>query len=334
MAKQANTMMIGGFVVIAVFLLAISIVLFGSGKFFKQTEEFVLHFDTSIKGLSVGAPVLFNGVMVGTVTKIIMVSDHDKLEYTTPVYVEIEPDRVQIMDGSERLDPYDMLPRLIDKGLRGVLTLQSLITGQLMIELGYHPDTPVSLKHSTERVPEIPTIQSTTERLFQILQQSDFKGMLNNLENALSGIDSLVNNQELTDIFHSIRLAADNVKDVSGKINTHVDPLAQKIDDTLTDSRKLINNLDHQLEPIGDDLKKTFGDFDKLILTANADLASLTDSIEKSLADFRGIASEDSPLIIKVEETLQNISAMVSSLQQLADYLERHPESLFRGKGK
>lgn len=334
MAKQANTMMIGGFVVIAVFLLAISIVLFGSGKFFKKTEEFVLHFDTSIKGLSVGAPVLFNGVKIGSVTKIVMIADHKNYEYMIPVYIAIEPDIVQIMDGTERMDPQDSLPRLIDKGLRGVLTLQSFITGQLMIELGYHPDTPVSLKHSTERVPQIPTIQSTTERLFQILQQSDFKGMLNNLENALSGIDSLVNNQELTDIFHSIRLAADNVKDVTGKINTHVDPLAQKIDDTLTDSRKLINNLDHQLEPISGDLKKTIDDFDKLILTANADLASLTESIEKSLADFRGIASEDSPFIIKVEETLQNISGMASSLQQLADYLERHPESLLRGRGK
>jgi hypothetical protein len=35
-----------------------------------------------------------------------------------------------------------------------------------------------------------------------------------------------------------------------------------------------------------------------------------------------------------VKETLQNISSMASSLQQLADYLERHPESLLRGKGK
>ena len=62
MAKQANRMMIGGFVVIAVFLLAASVAIFGSGKLFKQTEKFVLYFDGSIKGLNVGAQVLLQGV--------------------------------------------------------------------------------------------------------------------------------------------------------------------------------------------------------------------------------------------------------------------------------
>jgi paraquat-inducible protein B len=59
MAKQANRMMIGGFVVIAVFLLAASVVIFGSGKFFQKTNKYVMYFDGSIKGLEIGAPVLF-----------------------------------------------------------------------------------------------------------------------------------------------------------------------------------------------------------------------------------------------------------------------------------
>ena len=58
MAKQANRMMIGGFVVLAVFLLAASIVVFGSGRFFKKTELYVMYFEGSVKGLSVGAPLL------------------------------------------------------------------------------------------------------------------------------------------------------------------------------------------------------------------------------------------------------------------------------------
>ena len=62
MAKQANRMMIGGFVVLAVAILAASLVVFGSGKFFKKTNKYVLYFDESIKGLNVGAPVLFQGV--------------------------------------------------------------------------------------------------------------------------------------------------------------------------------------------------------------------------------------------------------------------------------
>ncbi|MEJ2477293.1 MAG: MlaD family protein [Desulfobacterales bacterium] len=70
MAKQANRMMIGGFVVAAVVLLAASLVVFGSGKFFKKTVKYILYFDGSVKGLSVGAPVLFQGVQIGSVASI------------------------------------------------------------------------------------------------------------------------------------------------------------------------------------------------------------------------------------------------------------------------
>ena len=86
MAKQANRMMIGGFVVIAVILLAASLVVFGSGKFFKKTNEYVLYFDGSVKGLSVGAPVLFQGVQVGSVTSISIHADMKDLQGGYPGY--------------------------------------------------------------------------------------------------------------------------------------------------------------------------------------------------------------------------------------------------------
>ena len=75
MAKQANRMMIGGFVVLAVIIMAASLVVFGSGKFFKKTVKCVMYFDGSVKGLNVGAPVLFQGVQIGSVTSIILEVD-------------------------------------------------------------------------------------------------------------------------------------------------------------------------------------------------------------------------------------------------------------------
>lgn len=96
MAKQANRMMIGGFVVIAIGLLAASLVIFGSGKFFRKTNKYVLYFEESIKGLNVGAPVLFQGVQVGTVTGIMIMADFKKIKADIPVYIEIEPARFQV----------------------------------------------------------------------------------------------------------------------------------------------------------------------------------------------------------------------------------------------
>ena len=54
MAKQANRMMIGGFVVLAVIIMAASLVVFGSGKFFKKTNKYILYFDESVKRVECG----------------------------------------------------------------------------------------------------------------------------------------------------------------------------------------------------------------------------------------------------------------------------------------
>ena len=103
MAKQANRMMIGGFVVLAVIIMAASLVVFGSGKFFKKTNKYVLYFDESVKGLSVGAPVLFQGVQVGSVTSITLQADLVKMKTQIPVLIEIEPDRWKVRSRRKKL---------------------------------------------------------------------------------------------------------------------------------------------------------------------------------------------------------------------------------------
>ena len=103
MAKQANRMMIGGFVVLAVIIMAASLVVFGSGKFFKKTNKYILYFDESVKGLSVGAPVLFQGVQVGSVTSITLQADFVTMKTQIPVFIEIEPDRWKVRSRRKRL---------------------------------------------------------------------------------------------------------------------------------------------------------------------------------------------------------------------------------------
>jgi hypothetical protein len=78
MAKQANKTLIGGFVVGAVALIVAGVLVFGSGKFFQARNKYVLFFQGSLKGLNVGAPVLFQGVQVGSVIDITIEADAEK----------------------------------------------------------------------------------------------------------------------------------------------------------------------------------------------------------------------------------------------------------------
>ena len=329
MAKQANTTMIGGFVVIAVFIFAASVVILGSGKLFQRTESFVLYFDNSIKGLNVGAPVLLQGVQIGSVTNILIRANREDLTMSIPVFIQIRLDKFHVDETVQtQEDPAKNIARLADRGLRAVLSTQSFITGQLMIELDYYPDSPINLKNLDPEVPEIPTIPSTTERLFQNLQKID----LTRINNIIVGVDRLVNNPDLPEGLKSLRQTADEVRLLVGKLENYTGDVADNIDNTLSDTRTLVNNVNAQVQPLIQDMRQLIEHFDEVALNINKQLDGVAANLNESLVGIRGVVSEDAPLVIELEETLENISNMTDSIRQLADYLEQNPQALIRGK--
>ncbi len=309
MAKQANRIMIGGFVVVAVILMAASLALFSSGKFFKKTQKFVLYFNESIQGLEVGSPVLFEGVPVGSVIEITIIADPVKQQTEIPVVIEAELDRFKIRIAGQFEDPQKNMPRLIEKGLRGVLSMQSLITGKLLIEIDFFPGTPVNLKNINKSYTEIPTIPSTASKIGRALDKLDLEAVQKKLESALDGIAKLTNNPDLAASIGHLK-------------------------ETLRDARKLINRVDRQVDPLAKDTKKTVNDIGKLARNLDSRVGGVSTSLDKTLSSARGVISEDSPLIVELQNTLKEISAMSRSIRELADYLEQHPETLIRGKGK
>ena len=334
MAKQANTMMIGSFVVVAVFLLAASVVILGSGKLFKQTTNFVLYFDGSIKGLNVGSPVVLQGVQIGSVSSIVIHANRENLTMSIPVIIEIDSKRFYVEDTQTvQVGPEEVVAKLVDKGLRAVLSVQSLITGQLMIELDYYPDSPVNLKNPDTGYVEIPTIPSTTERLFQTLQKIDFVSLAGHVDNTLAGVDRLINNPDLFEGIKSSRQTVDEARQLVAKLDGSIDDVIANIENTLSDTRALVDNVDDQVQPLVNDLRQLIKHFDQVALSIDKQVGFVADSLNETLISARGVVSEDSPLVIQLEETLQNIASMTDSIRQLADYLEQHPESLLRGKG-
>jgi paraquat-inducible protein B len=311
MAKQANRMMIGAFVVLAVIIMAASLVVFGSGKFFQKTVKCVMYFNGSVKGLSVGAPVLFQGVPIGSVTSIVIDVNPAKLQILIPVFIEYEPQRFHLLSGSPHVqrNPRKTIPKLIERGLRAQLGMQSFITGQLDIELGFYPGTPVVLKHISKEYIEIPTIPSTTQKLASALEKLDLAEMEKHLESALDGIANLANNPNLPASLQGLK-------------------------ETLQDTRNLVIKVDRQVNPLTKASTKTVKDFGELARNLNGRVAGMTTGLDKTLSTARGTISQDSPLMVELQNALQELSRMSRSIRQLADYLDQHPESLIRGKQK
>lgn len=91
MAKQANKTVIGLFVVGAIILLVVALVVLGSGRFFKETHPYVAFFDGSVKGLSMGAPVMFRGVRIGKVEDFAVYYKRAKNKFKIPVLITLYP---------------------------------------------------------------------------------------------------------------------------------------------------------------------------------------------------------------------------------------------------
>jgi paraquat-inducible protein B len=84
----------------------------------------------------------------------------------------------------------------------------------------------------------------------------------------------------------------------------------------------IIKKIDEMpIKAIGDDLAKAIVELDATLASAKRTLSS---------AD-RLIAPE-SPLSAGLDSTLGEVSRAARALRGLADYLERHPEALLRGK--
>jgi paraquat-inducible protein B len=193
MSRKANKTVIGLFVVVALVLLIIGIVVFGSGTLFKRTNKFVLCFDGSVKGLSIGAPVTFRGVSIGVVKDISLIYDSKAGTIMLPVVVEIEHGRIK---GAPSFGELGGDKKMIALGLRGKLEVQSFLTGQLMISFDFYPDRPAELRGILKQYPELPTLPTSPD-IFELMNEMPIKEIAKNLEATVKGINRLVNSSDL-----------------------------------------------------------------------------------------------------------------------------------------
>ena len=306
MSKQANKTLIGAFVVGAVALAVAGVAIFGSGKLFTEVNKYVLYFDGSIKGLNIGAPVIFKGVKIGSVTDIKVRVEGKHLDnIRTPVFIVIESDRISKSSADPELQKFiataetgKVMDILVKRGMRAQQEMQSLVTGQLSIALDFHPDTPIALVGGDPKYMEIPTIPSTMEALTKTIEELPLKDLVDKAMLTVEGIERLVNSPDL-----------------KGSISA--------LHETLQNANKLVQNVDREVKPLISSVEKT----------SDAASAAL-EQAEKSLALTENVLAEDSPTLNELNKALRDISAAARSISALADYLQRHPESLLRGKGK
>ena len=316
MSKKANPTMVGMFVIGAVALVVAAVLIVAGDALLQDRRQFVAVFEGSVKGLRVGANVMFRGVRVGYVTDINVVIDEEQDYFFVPVVFETVPSSVQVLsDGELRHigsdDDRIGYEELIDRGLRAQLETESLLTGLLLIELELDPSKPAVYRAMDYNLPEIPTVPSGIQSMIRKVQtfaaeigdKVDFGEILQDLGSAIDGLDRFLN--------------SDDTQALTGTARTAL----QEFSETMRRTRTLVANADDKLGPMMEDLSPAIGA-----------LGETLEEAEKTLALVRHQLESDSEISFELTNTLRELKRAGRSVRVLADYLEQHPEALLKGK--
>lgn len=130
---------------------------------FKLSAEYVILVKDTVRGLHVGAPVEYRGLVIGEVISINSLDNNQDglLEqgYDIPVVISIQPGRVQQPDNATGLAFIRKQTSLwIEQGLRATLKTGNLLTGALFVDLQHYPDAPLLVTQRLQGYEVVPTM--------------------------------------------------------------------------------------------------------------------------------------------------------------------------------
>jgi len=325
MSKMANKSLIGAFVVGAIALAVISVIIFGSGKFFRKQLQFITFFQGSIKGLSVGSPVTFRGVKIGEVKNIHIQARPSDLTFQIPVLLEIDPSVIESVDPGAKIGakPYEQIQALIDKGLRAQLQSQSFVTGQLAVALDFYPDKPPVLVAQDKKYHEIPSVPTPIEELQKTIQDLNLKEFAEKVKATLDGIEKAVNSPEIAKTLKSVSGAAEETRVMVKNVSSQVTPLASNLNETVKDAKKMVENLDRQMTTLLPSIEGTMKDAQKLVQHVDTRIDPMAANAEEAMKGINSLVNNDvKKLVGNLDQGVAKVMPEIAkSLDQLGGTL-------------
>ena len=334
MSRKADPTLIGAFVLGALALAVVTILLVAGDDWFRKHSQHTLYFEGAAHGLQVGAPVVFLGVKVGTVKKIQLGLDESSDKFVVPVVIEVEPQVVRTKSG-ERIDLRDRetLRRLIERGLRARLRMQSILTGQLYVDLDFHPDKPARFVAPDPAISEIPTIRTAVQELARKLEGFPMDAFLADVAAIGASLSQTLNTPETRNLPRRLDATLKHLEALAARLDAKSGPLLDETRADLAEMKKALvaaqsamARLESAADRVGA-LAAADSEMVRNLTQASAELAGAAQTV-------RRLAEADSPTVQHANQALKEIARAAEALRQLADLLEQQPDAILRGKRK
>lgn len=270
---------------------------------FTRKVPFLVNFEGSARGLHPGSPVETRGIRIGQVTDVRLAYSESLRNLVVRTLIEIEPERIQAVDAATGTPqaPQQDVGGLVAQGLRAQLKTGNLLTGELLVDLDFHPEAQAANMTTSGDFPVIPAvptdleaIQASATAILDKLADLPIEELIGSLNNTVKAVEAMVAAPGTQDAVASVSRSMASLQETLGRLETNAGPVLASLK-TTTDAAAL----------------------------------TLRQAQETLAAAERTLGPRLNADVTDVMRELQNAAR---SIRVFADYLERHPEALIRGR--
>jgi paraquat-inducible protein B len=257
-------------------------------------------FTQSLRGLQFGAPIDLMGVEIGSVHSVSLQTSGSSRTLPLEVLADLYPQRLGAV--RERFfapgtppDDRQLLKQLVDQGLRAQVRTGNLLTGQLFVALEFTPKPKRVSFDASAPVPTLPTVP----------------GALADVQPQLADIVARLSRVRFDEIGTDLQAALKAVNRATAALQT------------------TLGSADSTIKQLTPEAQAALAEMRQALAQANQTLASAQATLRSAEAN---VTDSQAPLQRNANQALAELQRAAAALRVLADYLQRHPESILRGK--
>jgi paraquat-inducible protein B len=295
--NSTNYWKLGAFVLGGIALAFAVLVWLGAGDWNRKTRTIVTYFDESVQGLEVGAALKYRGVPVGTVSAITIAPDLRHVKVTSQMYEDVLQ-RLGLAGKGPVLREMEesgtaLRMQVASAGITGVKFLLVDYFDPKRFPIGELPFDP-----GPDYMPSTPsTLKSIEEAVVDVGMKLPMLTL--QASETLARLTQVVENFEAT-----------------------IRPLVAK--------GGAVSQVLAQYERTGAQFEQTARSLDDAV--RDAKLAETTGAMRDAAAAFSLLTADGSALAEDARGSLAELRDTLESVRTLADYLERDPSSIVRGR--
>lgn len=264
----------------------------------------VTYFQGPVGGLDRGSSVTLYGIQIGVVTGVELRLNTPDGRPTVRVAMDIEPARMFSRDDRRTAsDALDTIQKLVQNGMRAALETPSLLTAQPVVAFEFSPGAPTAALAKEGDAMVLPTrgggpanVMNALSDMADRLQRLPLEQIATRLDDLVSTAHDMIAGPELRDALAALSGTLRETQNLARTANTNLAPALRR------------------LPQIANDLQQTMSRANQAI-----------DSVARSYggdSDFRS----------DLQRAMAQIGDAARAVRLLADYLDRHPEAILRGR--